>query len=48
MSHEALTRLIRVAGIIAKDAKNPDNQERAKEILALAAIIKKEINDVER
>jgi hypothetical protein len=48
MSHEALTRLIRVATIIAKDAKNPDNQERAKEILALAAIIKKEINDVER
>jgi uncharacterized protein YutE (UPF0331/DUF86 family) len=45
MSHEALTRLIRVAGIIAKDAKNPDNQARAKEILALAAIIKKEIND---
>jgi hypothetical protein len=48
MSHEALTRLIRVATIIAKDAKNPDNQARAKEILALAAIIKKEINDVER
>ena len=45
MSHEALTRLIRVATIIAKDAKNPDNQARAREILALADIIKKEMKD---
>ena len=45
MSREALTRLIRVATIIAKDAKNPDNQERAKEILALADIVKKGLKD---
>ena len=45
MSREALTRLIRVATIIAKDAKNTDNQARAREILALAEIIKKGLKD---
>lgn len=45
MSREALTRLVRVAQIIAQDARNKDNQERAKEILALAEIIKKDLKD---
>ena len=45
MSREALTRLVRVAQIIAQDARNKDNQERAKEILSLAEIIKKELKD---
>jgi malonyl CoA-acyl carrier protein transacylase len=45
MSLEALARLIRVATIIAQDARNRDNQARAKEILALAEIIKKELKD---
>jgi hypothetical protein len=39
VSREALTRLIRVAEILAKDTRQRDNQERAKEILALARII---------
>jgi hypothetical protein len=39
MSREALVRLIRVATIIAADAKNPDNRARAQEILALADIL---------
>lgn len=45
MSREALTRLVRVAQILAQDARNKDNQERAKEILALAEIIKKDLKD---
>ena len=45
MSREALTRLVRVAQIIAQDARNKDNQERAKEILSLAEIIKKDLKD---
>ena len=45
MSREALTRIVRVAQIIAKDARNKDNQERAKEILVLAEIIKKDLKD---
>ena len=45
MSREALARIVRVASIIAKDAKNPDNQARAREILSLAEIIQKGLND---
>ena len=45
MSLEALARLIRVATIISQDAKNRDNQARAKEILALAEIIKKDLSN---
>jgi hypothetical protein len=43
MSRKALMRLIRVAQIIAKDSKQPENVSRANEIIALAEIIQKEI-----
>jgi hypothetical protein len=48
MSREALARLIRVADILAKDTRQRDNQERAKEILALAHIIKEAMDEQDR
>lgn len=36
MTQEAIKRIIRVAGIIALDARQPENQTRAKEIVLLA------------
>ena len=48
MSREALARLIRVADILAKDTRQRDNQERAKEILALAYIIKGDMDEQDR
>jgi hypothetical protein len=45
MSRQALTRLIRVAEILAKDSRQRDNQERAKEILSLAKLIEKDLAD---
>jgi hypothetical protein len=43
MSRKALMRLIRVAQIIAKDSRQPENVSRANEIIALAEIIQKEL-----
>jgi hypothetical protein len=48
MSREALARLIRVADILAKDTRQRDNQERAKEILALAHIIREDMDEQDR
>ena len=48
MSREALIRLIRVADILAKDTRQRDNQERAKEILALAHIIREDMDEQDR
>jgi hypothetical protein len=41
MSRKALMRLIRVAQIIAKDSRQPENVSRANEIITLAEIVQK-------
>lgn len=45
MSKQALIRLIRVAQIIAKDSRQPENVLRANEIIALAEIINRGMPD---
>lgn len=45
MSKRALIRLIRVAQIIAKDSRQPENVSRANEIIALAEIINRGVPD---
>jgi hypothetical protein len=45
MTNEALARIARVASIIAKDSRQPENVSRAQEILALVEIAKKGLTD---
>ena len=40
MNEQAVERIIRVAGIIAKDARQPENAARAQEIVMLAEMLK--------
>ena len=40
MNQQAIERIIRVATIIAKDARQPENTARAQEIILLAEMLK--------
>ena len=40
MTQQAVERIIRVATIIAKDARQPENAARAQEIILLAEMLK--------
>lgn len=44
MDSPELVRIKRVAQIIALDAKNPENQQRGREIIALAAILERRLS----
>jgi hypothetical protein len=44
MENPEIVRIKRVAGIIAADAKNPDNQSRGREIIALAEMLERRLS----